>query len=196
MTTRRSFRRHARREPLSEAQRAFLCHGIGGDAPSTLDEHLGRRGEALRRVWRAYRGELLPQWIQERPGSRPWAWWCCDAPESSRRRLGGIGTPAHEVLAYVEEYDFGVPARWVTAWMVEYYNGRARDVHGQPIGLEYREGSFRGVAINPADPPRFESETTYLKRHRLLGAEERACLSATAFEPETVEPDQQGGANR
>jgi hypothetical protein len=90
------------------------------------------------------------------------------------------------VLAYEPEYDFGVPARWVTARTGEYYNGRARDVHGQPIGLEYREGGFRGVAIDPRDPPRFESEPTYLRRHKLLTTEEQARLTTTAFKPETV----------
>jgi hypothetical protein len=77
------------------------------------------------------------------------------------------------VLAYEPEYDFGVPARWVTARMVEHY----------------REGGFRGVAIDPRDPPRFESEPSYLRRHELLLTEEHARLTPTAFTPETVELD-------
>jgi hypothetical protein len=173
MTLRRSFRRHARREPLSAGQRAFLCHGIEGNAAAaTVDEHLARRGEALGRVWRAHKSEILPDFIRAHPGQRPWAWWRYDAPEP-RRRLGGVGTPCHEVLAYEPEYDFGVPARWVTARMVEHY----------------REGGFRGVAIDPRDPPRFESEPSYLRRHELLLTEEHARLTPTAFTPETVELD-------
>jgi hypothetical protein len=86
-------------------------------ASASLDDALTARSEALRRLWRAHRAEMLPLWTQDHPGTRPWAWWRIDAPEP-RRRLGGGGTPCHEVLADEPEYDFGVPARWVSAWQV------------------------------------------------------------------------------
>ena len=57
--------------------------------------------------------------------------------------------------------------------MVEYYNGRARDVHGEPIGVEHRGSGFRGVAIDPHSPPQYESEGAYLARFQLLTAKER-----------------------
>jgi hypothetical protein len=130
MTLRRAYRRHSRRQPLSPAVREFLEAGQLG-ANATLDEHLARRGGTLQRFWRVYRGEILPQWIQQRPGSRPWGWWRSgDAPEKARRRLGGVGTPAHEVLAHVEEYDFGIPAHWITPFEAAYYRGAARDMQG------------------------------------------------------------------
>jgi hypothetical protein len=72
------------------------------------------------------------------------------------------------VLSYWPNFTKGVPSDWVTSWQVEYYNGRAKDVHGQPIGTEYRPGDFTGVAIDPDDPPRFETELEYLRRHGLL----------------------------
>lgn len=32
-------------------------------------------------MWEQQRDTLLAAWVQERPGTRPWAWWCFDAPE-------------------------------------------------------------------------------------------------------------------
>jgi hypothetical protein len=100
------------------------------------------------------------------------------------------------VVAYAKELDVGVPAHWVSAWQAAYYRGDARDVHGQPIGVEYRGSGFRGVAIDPHDPPRFESEAAYLKRHKLLSAEERSRLSAEAFEPESLTQEEHYDAPR
>ena len=115
--------------------------------------------------WTRVRDELLQAWIGERPGTRPWAWWQFDAPRwarhdlpprvrdlgdvwlqwmaEPRRRLGGIGTPTYEVLNEAPSFHAGLPARWVTAWQESYYNGRARDIHGQPMGTEYHEGISR-----------------------------------------------------
>jgi hypothetical protein len=42
------------------------------------------------------------------------------------------------------------------------------------------------VAIDPNDPPVFESEATYLDRHGLLSAEEKKHL---AKHPELLEPE-------
>ena len=36
-------------------------------------------------------------------------------------------------------------------------------------------------AIDPADPPVFESQAAYLDRHKLLTEVERECLPADAF---------------
>ncbi len=129
---------------------------------------------------------MLADFVREHPGQRPHVWWQVEAPEERRRRLGGTGTPSHEALAYMPHFKFGIPTSWVAQWSVDYYNGRARDVHGKPIGTEYREGHFKGQAIDPDDPPRFESQAAYLDRHGLLTAEERAALPADAFEREVV----------
>lgn len=167
----------------------------------------GRRG--LTDLWATVRADLLAVWVQDRPGTRPWAWWELDAPpwttdvparvrplavdnaavwrlKQPRRRLSGIGTPVYEALNYIPELAFGVPVQFVTAWDVSYYNGRSRDIHGQRIGTEYREGHFPFQAFEPADPPSYESEASYLDRHQLLSPGERRRLSAEAFEPERI----------
>src|SRR2546426_907078 len=98
MTRARPRRRHGRRQPLSEAQYSWLLWGHDGGAKPTLADHLVRRApDRMRRLWREHRDELLPDFISTHPGRRPHAWWLFDAVEPSRRRLGGIGTPKHEV---------------------------------------------------------------------------------------------------
>lgn len=36
---------------------------------------------AAREMWNEKRDALMASWVQERPGTRPWAWWTFDAPE-------------------------------------------------------------------------------------------------------------------
>lgn len=48
--------------------------------------------DAMREAWEDLRDELLPAWIAENPGTRPWAWWKFDAPEP-RRRIQRVLTP-------------------------------------------------------------------------------------------------------
>jgi len=188
-TTRRRRRQGRRDEPITDALRMFFETGQLPPGAPLKDQLLMRDSSSARRVWREYRAELLPEFVVEHPGTRPHAWWRFDAPEPSRRRLGGIGTPSPEVLAYAPTFAFGLPVHWVTDWDVAFYNGRAHDVHGQRIGTSHHEGDFKGVAIDPRDPPRFESEASYLKRHGVLTRDERAQLPADAFAPEHVGVD-------
>jgi hypothetical protein len=144
----------------------------------------------------------LPAWVADHPGRRPSCWWACSAPRSPigsypgcwydgklvlpRERLGGIGTPKYEVLAFMPEFYLGVPCHWVEGEEVAYYNGLALDVNGKRIGTEYRPGHFKGVAIDPNDPPVYEAQATYLERYGLFLPGERRRLRKPDFEPESV----------
>jgi hypothetical protein len=72
------------------------------------------------------------------------------------------------------------------AWSLDYYNGRAVDINGKPIGTEYHEGDFVAERFEPDDLPVFESETEYLKRHRLFAVVEVGRLRANAFDLEVL----------
>ena len=159
----------------------------------------------LREDWAGVRDELMAEWIAERPGTRPHGWWLFEAPRwtgpfksrcaglewylglnaEPRRRLGGIGTPSHEVLNVWPHYAFGIPTSWVSPFDERYYNDRALYVSGRPIGTGYRD--FAGLAPRADDPPRFEAQAAYLERHGLLTAAERRRLPADAFEPECLD---------
>ena len=84
--------------------------------------------EGLRDLWERCRDLVLDKWVRTRPGTRPSLWWRFDAPREPagthpgyfydgalpqpRKRLGGTGTPAHEVLAYVPSTRYGIPSEW------------------------------------------------------------------------------------
>ena len=189
----RRVRRNRKKEPYPDW---FAPYFIFGETDSPAIYFVPP--DALRDGWAELRDDLLQTFITEYPGARPWAWWHYDAPRAPlgmfrgwcdgtlaapRMRLGGTGTPAHEALNYVPAFEFGIPVDWVDAWSVAYYSGRALDVHGQRIGTEYFDGHFPYFAIDPNDPPTFESEAAYLQRHGLLSTPESRHAD---FEPETI----------
>lgn len=190
--------------PVSDARVAYLESGTYPEGEADLWDVLTfDRGNAIREAWAAVRDRVLADWIADDPGTRPWAWWLFDAPawagpipsawqgayfvpalREPRRRLGGRGTANHDALRYVPTFRFGLPASgWVTDFDVAYYRGRAVDVHGKPIATEFRGRAFPFEALDPNDPPTFESEAAYLDRHGLMTPAERRRVPAVAFEP-------------
>lgn len=165
---------------LTEAERIYLETGVArglGLKPFIDDDWpLG--------PWRAVAEEMVAAWIARHPGTRPYAWWLLDKPAADRRRLGGTGDVWHEGKPNA----FGIETDWVWQWMVEYYNGRSFQPKDRgPWNTDCVEGAFTKVAVDPHDPPTFESQATYLERHGLLTDDERARLTAAAFEPEVLE---------
>ncbi len=141
--------------------------------------------DAKQKILAQCRDFILTEWVRQRPGTRPAFWWATQAPEKARRRLGGRGDPAFMHLADLETYEHGIPTTFLDPWQVDYYNGRAGDVHGNKIG-SHNEGDFAGRAIDPKDLPRFESEATFLQRHGLLLPGEKPRLRKKDFEPEVI----------
>ncbi len=107
-----------------------------------------------RGLWLRYRDTITTQWAIDRPGTRPSCWWKYDSP-APRRRLGGTGLSNNDHGGYVPAFWCGVPRDW-----------------------------YHFQDIDTADPPVFESQAAYLKRHDLLLSGER--LPADAFAPETL----------
>ncbi|MBP7571018.1 MAG: hypothetical protein KBA95_13245 [Acidobacteria bacterium] len=194
-----------RREEVRPWELEYLLTGDTSDGWGWIDLEgdRDRGGGRVRGLWERLRAELLASWTREHPGTRPAAWWWFDAPRwrradwprecqclgpwaderwaEPRRRLGGIGDPAFLKLAIVPSFERGIPRQWVDAWDVAYYTGQARDVHGEPIGSEFAGREFTGAAVDPSDPPTFESEAAYLERHGLLTHGERARLTLEDF---------------
>ncbi len=62
-------------------------------------------------LWELKRKELLHYWIAKYPGTRPFAWWQCDAQEN-RKQVGGKGVPGHKCLRLVPHYRLGISTCW------------------------------------------------------------------------------------
>ena len=197
MPTKRTRRARGRRAEIP----ADLCSWLADENPNYTGHYFLTNLE-LRAAWAQVGAEILETRAREQPGTRPHHWWLFDAPRQPagnfpgcyydgklpepRQRLGVVGTPSHEVLNYVPSYAFGIPDSWVLQWDVDYYNGRSIDIHGKPIGENYKEGDFSGLAIDPEDAPQYESQAAYLQRLDLLRAGELERLSPADFEPETI----------
>lgn len=125
----------------------------------------------LAELWAEHGAAVINDHVGDAPGTRPVRWWTYSAPEP-RRRLGGVGTPSHEVLAHVVSLEWGVPASWITPFDIGYY-----DFGDIQSGVS---------ALSPRFPPLFESEAAYLDRLNLLLPGERRRLGPGDFKPESV----------
>ena len=166
----------------------FLLHGEVKKGTAAWTLYLSRffdECQEIKRTWREHKKELLKSWIRDFPGTRPWMWWRYDAPPKpvsgwenerfnspQRRRLGGIGTPLHEVSCVWSGFDKGIPSGWVTE--------------------DYKKAGFKGQAIDPQHPPRYESAAAFLKRLDLLTGPEKTYLKKhpELMEPEKIEFDE------
>jgi hypothetical protein len=163
---------------LSPEVKQYLIDGI---IPDSIEDEwlffsLSTDMEALRDVWEEVKDEVLKEWIGDYPGTRPWCWWRFEAKEQ-RARVGGRGDALQDKLNYKPQFSFGVPVGWVNDWQVSYYNGRSKNIYGEAIGTKYKEGDFVADAYSEDDPPQYESEASYLRRHRLLTESETKILS-------------------
>ena len=136
-------------------------------------------------VWREHGAMLVAHFVKRHPGRRPSRWWTYDAPrrpglpadspfELPRMRVGGTGSALCEVFEGVEpECHLGIPREWIRT----------------PDDLqECTEAGIAATMIDPANPPRFESQASYLKRYALLARGEARRLTPVDFEPEAVTP--------
>lgn len=169
-----------RRADLTEQQIAWLA-GDYENAGFTNYIH----DDELSDLWNRYVDSIIEEHIIENPGTRPGRWWKYTAPEL-RNRLGGVGTPAMEVLEiYNPRVRYGIPVDWINAFDVAFYTGPAPTNYGNRA-LPKAPGNFNGVAIDQNDPPIFESEAAYLKRLGLFMPGEAKRLTKADFEPDRI----------
>ena len=147
---------------LDESVAKFLLTGEAESNTRGNDLRLSRffdDGERIRLAWEQHRPALMSEWIQQHPGTRPWAWWKFDDDiPDPRQRIGGKGqTMPEKYPAYAPSYDKGIPSSW--------------------------------AEIDPGDPPLYESESAFLLRHGLLSTAEKRHIEKhpELLEPEKVE---------
>jgi hypothetical protein len=131
--------------------------------------------------WSPAEEEVLEEWIETRPGTRPLCWWRWSAPRQPvgtypglyfdgqlcqpRLRLGGTGTLSSDVIAMVPRFERGLPLDWLHDRYCEHH---------------------ACAPFDPEDPPIFESEAAYLDRLGLLLPGEKQRIKLAAFKPVRV----------
>src|SRR5262245_9363841 len=178
MPTNRQRLRHGRLPDVEDWQ---LCFLLDRDIPEEVDSgarwFMESNFEDIRKeMWRAFEAELLAEFIADLPGRRPRAWWDYSAPkmpEDELERHGWLETffaadlvePRQRLggvgLAMFEQFPSHVP---------EYELGLPKHWH----------------SIDPDDPPRFESQAAYLRRHDLFLPGEEQRLTSKHFQPEKI----------
>ena len=162
-----------RTEPVSESMWSWLVDesdGSGDVEVFLLNGNCARLKEAVGPML----PEILAHFVANHPGRRPAVWWKLRG--EPRARLGGQGTAPWDCgLAYVPTFDRGIPSLWEDGGL------------WTSLG-KVPPPSF--VAFDPEDPPVFESEAAYLKRHELLLPGEAKRLGRADFEPEPIRQEE------
>ena len=116
-------------------------------------------------LWEESRDFIMDGWVKEHPGTRPAMWWRYDAPRASP----------------------DVQGRWSCTIVAERMIDlrRKENGNGQPIHdvLAYVPSHDYGIPAwlgDPYEPPVFETQHNYLKRHGLLLSKE-SCTIAEPF---------------
>ena len=128
--------------------------------------------DPVKELWDEHRDAVLEAWIRERLGTRPSLWWRVDAPRWNAPK-------EYRCWYYVPmlpEPRLRLGGVGRTAW--ERYPAYVPSwAFGIP-DIWYE--------VDEDDPPSFESQAAYLRRHGLLFPGEEGLLTAAAFEPEIV----------
>jgi hypothetical protein len=117
MPVRRRFDK--RRQEVTDEHEAWLR---GDDMGSGFFKYAPEA--ELSALWQDHSERIVAEHVSIYPGTRPAHWWKYEAIEP-RKRLGGIGTPASDVLAYAPAFSYGLPSIWISQWQVNYYSGIA-----------------------------------------------------------------------
>lgn len=171
-TTRKKIARNIRGE-ISAFAIKTLSDGLfypKAEAKSIEDQNLNYATvfpEACSALWREHGEAIVTAWAEKHPGTRPSWFWLFPEPRC-RQRIGGHGFPKSDFLAYVPSFFCGLPDNWLCAEDVETW------------------ADLADKEVDPADPPTFESQATYLKRMNLLLPSEESRIPRKAWLPEKI----------
>ena len=122
-------------------------------------------GEALREVWGRARGEVLGAWLKDHPGTRPAVFWRFDTPHQPLGTHDGCFYDGKLPQPRKQISGAGCPA-WAVMAHVPAYS----------LGLPTLWAGYE-----PSNPPVFESQAAYLRRHGLLAVSEKRILTPADF---------------
>jgi len=130
--------------------------------------------DAMQPLWREHRAAILARWIQTKSGTRPKYWWWFDAPRLAPAKLG-------RWAATVDAPRLIEPRRLL--------RGSGKPLHE---ALLVTPAHNYGIPVwfgDPDNPPVFESQHAYLKRHGLQHPAERRPIAEPFPHPLRIEPE-------
>jgi hypothetical protein len=172
MPTTRRLRIRSRREAIDPAHWAILTDEmVPADANrfTVLD---AESYDVMRLLWEDHRAGILADWIKLKPGTRPAMWWRYDAPRLDPEKHG----------------------RWSRTVLAPRLIETRRKLcgEGMPLheALNFAPAHHYGIPAwfgDPDNPPAFESQRVYLKRHGLLLPAERRQIPEPVRYPLRIE---------
>jgi len=157
---------------------AYLSDNLLGEKPEKESFELlllSCDDREIRKLWNQYGPEILELWIERRPGTRPQAWWTHDAPRMSAEEIERQGWAGCYFAKHLPD-----PRRRLGGTGTAAHDVENLVPHFSPgIPDDWRD-------TDPANPPQFESQATYLRRHNLLEPCEERRLRPKDYEPEIV----------
>ena len=165
MATNRTRRTRKMTPGISENMRRYL---LTGECEKGDIEIFMTTDKEMRTAWDRCRDDIMGAWIKNAPGTRPYMWWECDGPKQD------TGTGAYfEPLPIPRERIGG--------------KGKTTCEVYPAVVPRFEKGIPSSWAeIDDDNPPTFEAEATYLKRHGLLIETEEKHLKKANFKHEKV----------
>ena len=177
MPTTRRLRTRARRELIDPTRWAILT-----DTELPVDVNrfilLDRDDyQAMLPLWTEFRSRILAEWIKTKPGTRPAMWWRYDSPRFSSENLPEpLRRWSRTVLA-----DRLIQPRWKL-------RGEGKPLHAERAYVPRYHYGIPAWLGDPDNPPVFETQRVYLKRHGLLLPAERGRFAEPYPHPLHIEP--------
>jgi hypothetical protein len=151
----RSHRQSRKRKGSSDRRERIVCEVLrrGYSIETVFGEPEPTEAE-LEQCWERYGDEIVAEWVEQQPGSRPWGWWRFEAPEV-RQRVDGVHP--FDDPSYQQEADRYRRKGWI-------------DLMATTFGVpKYQPGDW-WAGFSRAE---YEDEWSYLDRHGLLTDQER-----------------------
>ena len=140
-----------------------------------------QRDEKCRAAWDECKADIMRDWIAKFPGTRPKYWWLFDAPRMPAAEIARRGWTGWYYVAWLCEPRERLGGTGTPAYELECVTPYFE------LGIP---DDFRNVDRD--NPPTFESQAAYLRRHGLFEPGEERRLKARDLEPEVIPLDPVG----
>ena len=122
--------------------------------------------DAMRPLWFEHRAMILADWIHAKPGTRPRCWWLFDAPRLAADKLGRWASTVYAPRLIETRHKL---------------RGDGKPLHEALLIAPSHDYGIPAWFGNSDQPPVFESQHAYLRRHVLLTSTELRSKYAEPF---------------